>query len=81
MDLTLTVKAAGKASAAKKTRKPKTTRIGFAHIVIPPGRTRKLQVKLSAAGRKLVKARRSVKATLTLAATGTDGSHASGSAR
>jgi len=76
VDLTLTVKATGKASAAGKKKQPKTTRIGFAHIVIPPGKTRKLQVKLSAGGRKLVKARGSLKATLTLAATGTDGSHA-----
>ena len=36
--LTLTVKATGKAAPAKKkTRKPKTTRIGFAHIVDPAG--------------------------------------------
>ncbi len=69
VDLTMTVQGTAKA-------KVKTTRIGSARITIPSGKTRTLQVKLNAAGRKLIKARSSVRATLTIVATGTDGTRA-----
>ena len=74
VDLTITVQGTGKAATTRT--KTKTTRIGVARIVVPRGTTRKLRVTLNAAGRKLVKTRRSVKATLTVVATGADGTRA-----
>ena len=71
VDLTLTAIPAGAAAAKKK----KLTKLGAAHIVIPSGKTRKLTLKLNAAARNLLK-RGSVKARLTVVATGTDGKRA-----
>jgi hypothetical protein len=76
VDLALATIPAGAArSAAKKQAKPKAIRLGTAHIVIPPGRTKKLTLKLNAKARALLK-RGNVKTRLTIVATGTDGTRA-----
>jgi hypothetical protein len=78
VDLTLTIPAAkgGKAgsSAAKpKGKKKKATVIGHAKITIPTGKKRALKVKLKPKALALLK-KGPLKSTLTVIATGTDGS-------
>ena len=76
VDLALATIPAGAArSAAKKKPKAKPKARRPAHIVVPPGKTRKLTLKLNAKARALLK-RGNVKTRLTIVATGTDGTRA-----
>ncbi len=72
VDLTLTV---APVSAARTAARKKLTKLGAAHIAIPRGKTRKLTLKLNATARRMLK-RGTVKARLTVVATGADGRRA-----
>ncbi len=75
--LVLTVPGSSKRAVVAKTRRPKPKTIATATIRIPANAKRSLILRLGATGKTALKRHTSVKATLTIKATGTDGKSAS----
>jgi hypothetical protein len=72
---TLTVPQGGGAADAKASAKSRTIVIARGSTTVPSGKTVKLVVQLTPAGKRLLRKRHHLKATLTVVATGASGNH------
>lgn len=71
--ITLTVPGKTAGAGASATKRPKAVTVGRATVAIPAGKSRALTVRLTAKGRSLLRRRSTLRLTVTLVATASDG--------